>query len=1378
MYVVSTSRPSTAVFGAAVGLFCGGNTTYVVVNRGTLLSLFVCRLGDQGVDHVEDIHLPCTLKYIFAVPIVEQTPPYKVSRHLLFLCTIKQEVLLVALEKAAEPADALHPFSTITLFQSGPDDCLYQYDPGEVDLCCCSTAPLASSSSSSTTPPPPPFVAFALTRGGLYVFDVFAALAREGVKRKRSSQLTQLLPSEVVAEVLHRGKSTVFTHCYLDAAEYDVRDIAFGYYSPSLAAPPFATSQRVMAGESKASSASVPFYVLYADPFGKVHVSEYELSVTAVSDRDETGGRAAAAVSTTAVNPGMRLSGQRWAPSSPTSDLPASFTAPAFHDRRLHRRGYLQSNVDPTAARIIGSRHGLFVVGNQLVTLIQQVRPRKSVSSREIPSHHGALDVSCATVSVDARDLMIGFNDGILARVVVQSPELGGEEAELEFQFVPQPAPTIPTDIVALRPNLFLLCSRFDSTLTVRLDKMACERVLHNCGPVLDMATQQNGPRCSVLACTGVQRNGGVSVLRTAVMLREQGVVPLLHRPQRVLCAGGLLCVASAATNRFFRVSTRAATVTELPASAFPSIVAKRPLMELGLDAAVDQLVMVSHRGVVWARLLGTRCEVVAQLQRSRSEPDYLFATARHGLLALCDGKDVAVYHGQDLVFSLLSESGVAVSALAFLSFQLLCVSDWDGNVVLYELCRPRPSVAGRLRLHSVARSIACVAPHPSTHERGGTEQLIYIGTLDGCLVETTAALVGGGEVRRVLLVAPHPLELQQLDGRAGLLCLGDVPLVVLCKPEGVQLTGLHLTGVSAAATLDADQQCYALYSKQDGKLHLGSLDNLEKTTRTFLSLGDTVTLLHDTPQWGGCVVAVRKVERDEIMFLPSAVVQSPWATDLSSCRAAAVPLLENERCVFLQAMSLDHAEDVDSSDRGSSGGGEHLATIAAPAEEVEMGNEWQQVLLVGSSFTFPDEQRARSGRITWFSLREAHQRKRLHMIASKDIGGALQCCAVVPNYKGRIALGVNGCVCLYKWNAEDQTFVAEERCRLGLTITKLIPLYNTKLAASVLVALDVRHSAFFVEVDTLQGSLKVLCRDANLRGVMDGYVDSDTGNLCLFDDNLNFTALRVTQLQPREDAEKNSNPAPRYRFEVRAQCHLGDLVTCVRQGSFAATSTLSTSTTPGSRTACELAEDCPPAPMQLLLPGVAGPQLVFASVSGAFGVVTPLCLPTYLVLRAIETALERATASVAAGLCHRTFRDTLQPGQERGVSLVASQNGVTVARDRLKRYEAINTVDGDFVESFMRLSLTGKSHVCQLAGEVLLLVWADRVNEEGEFVAPPPTQEQCGFPEGTATRPLAHYPAEVLARLNRHLQSHCLPALPFSPAKLEQLLLNLQRVH
>ncbi|KAL7708297.1 CPSF-domain protein [Lotmaria passim] len=1369
MYIVSTTRPSTAVFGAAVGFFCGGSTAYAVVNRGTLLSLFVCRAGDIGIDHVQDFHLPCTLKYIFAVPIAEQTPPYKLSRHLLFLCTIKQEVLLVALEKTTEPSQATNVFTTTTLFQSGPDDCLYQYDPGEVDLCCCTTASLGSSVSSA--PPPPPLVAFALTRGGLYLFDVFAALAREGVKRKRNSHFTRLFSPDVVAEVLHRGKSAVFTHSYLDATEYDVRDIAFGYHPPSPAAPLFASSspsssQRVIAGGAKASHATVPFYILYADPFGKVHVSEYELSVAAATaaaaaaDADDGAGTRSSGV---AAGSATHLPGRRWAPSSPTSDLAAS-----FHDRRLQRRGYLQSNVDPTATRIVGSRHGLFVVGNQLVTLIQQARPRKSVSSREIPSHHGALDVSCVTVSVDTSDLVIGFSDGVLARVVVLSTDPGGEETEMEFQFVPQPVPTIPTGIVALRPNLYLLCSRLDCTLTVRLDEMTCERVLHNCGPVLDMATQQSGPWCSVVACTGVQRSGGVSVLRTAVMLREQGVVPLQHSPLRVLCAGGLLCVSSAVANRFFRISTRSSTIAELPPHAFPATAARHPLIELGQDAALDELVLVSQRGVAWVRLIGTQCETLAQQPRGNSEPDYLFASARHGVLALCDGKDIAVYHGHDFVLTLPSVSGVAVSALALLSFQLLCVGDWDGNVVLYELRRPQPEVVGRLRLNSVARSIACVAPHPAALEKGGLTHLLYIGTLDGRLIETTAALLRSGEVRRTISVAAYPLELQQLDGHAGLLCLGSVPLIVLCRPEGVQLTGLHLMGVSAAATLDADQQCYALYSKQDGKLHVGCFDSLEKTTRTFLPLGDTVTQLHDTPLWGGCAVAVRTVERDEVLFLPSSLIHSPWTTtDVSGWRAGAVPLLENERCVFLQAMSLDGAEDdnADGSDKGNAAEGER---------------EWPQVLLVGSSFTFPDEQRARSSRITWFSLREAHQRKRLHVIASKDIGGALQCCAVVPNYKGRIALGVNGCVCLYRWNAENQTFVVEERCRLGLTVTKLLPLHNTKFAASVLVALDVRHSASVVEVDTLQGSLKVLCRDATLRGIMDGYASTDTDDLCVFDDNLNFTALRMTQLAPQEDEEKTTADTPRYRFEVRAQCHLGDLVTCVRQGSFAATSMLASSAAEESPLSSPSSTGAPEggAPTQLLLPGIAGPQLVFATVSGAFGVVTPLCLDTYCVLRSIELALERTTVSFAAGLCHHTFKDILQPGQERGVSLIATQKGGTLVRDRLKRYEALNTVDGDFVETFLKLSPSEKQHISRIASEIVLMVWTERLDEDGVLVTQPPDQEQCRLLDGASTKPLAHYSAEVLMKANSFLRSDGLPALPFSPTALERLIINLQRVH
>ncbi|KAG5496835.1 hypothetical protein JIQ42_03669 [Leishmania sp. Namibia] len=1347
MYVLSTARPPTAAFGAAVGNFCGGGKTYVAVNRGTLLSLYVCRQDDSGIQHVQDFRLHCTLKYVRSVPIADAVAPQKMSRHLLFLCTVKQEIVLAALEPCTEQNDAAAPLLMTTLFQSEPGDCLYQYDPSEVELCCCSTAITGAGAS-------PPFVAFALTRGEFFVFDVFAALARDAMKRKQNGHLTRLFSPELMTSICRRAKADMFSHCYMDCTEYDVKDISFGCLSPSLKGQTHGVTQRSNAAGTRGdgASASTSLYVLYADPYGKVHVSEYELAFSPVTEVEATGE-------------GSCVGSSVRQPAHPPPS-PAEF---ASLGRRVRRCGQLQPNVDPTATRIVASRHGLFVVGNHLVTLIHQVRPRKCVFSREIPSRQAILDVSCASVSADASELVIGFIDGVLARVAVVSRGLSGEEPELEFRFLTHPTPTIPTEMVTLQTDLYLLCSRFDSSFTVRLDEASCERVLYNCGPVLDMNTHQSGPRCSVVASTGIHRGGGVSVLRSAVMLREQASIPLRSHPQRVLSAGVLMCITTANTaNRFFLVSTRALMLEELAPHVFPEIVSRHLLVELGLGAAGHELVVVSVRGIAWLHLVRSRCKVLSQLPRQADDPEILFAVIRYGLTVICDGTVVTVFRGQELVHTVRSLADVAVSALSLASSALLVVGQWDGVVTVHDLGHPHAEVVGRLLVDSVPRTIVCATPQlpQSAVEGEVVSQVIYVGTLHGFLVETTVALLRHGEVRRSIFVAPHPLELVELGGaHAGLLCLGDVPLVVLGGAGGgVQLTGLHLTGVSAAATVDADSQCYAFYCKHDGLLHLGSLDALEKTSRTFLPFGETITQLHEAAVWGGYAVSIRKVEGDEILFLPSALIQSPWAADLALWRTAAVPLLENERCVFLETVRLDGAEGGGTGERG----GEPVDAPGGSGGGVSE-EEWRPFLLVGSSFTFPDEQRARSGRITWFSLREEHQRQRLCLIASKDIGGALQCCAAVPHYKGRIALGVNGCVCLYKWTTEDQTFVAEERCRVGLTVTKLIPLYNTTLAASVLVALDVRHSAFFIEVDTLQGSLKVLCRDASLRGIMDGHVGSDAENLCLFDDNLNFTALRVVPVPVvAEEADTGAAAAatPQYRFEVRAQCHVGDLVTCVRQGSFGATSMMEASLPSAS------------VHNQLMLPGIAGPQLIFATAHGGFGVVTPLHAATYLVLRSVEVSLER-TLQPLAGFSHQVFREVLHAGQERGVSYLASKTGCALARERLHRCESFNTVDGDMVERFVQLSLHDKKHVSRVATDVFLHAFAQCVNESGAFVAPPAKQEQCGLSAtGTAMRCFAQYSKETITNANCFLHRGGLPLLPFAADALEQQVVNLQRVH
>lgn len=60
----------------------------------------------------------------------------------------------------------------------------------------------------------------------------------------------------------------------------------------------------------------------------------------------------------------------------------------------------------------------------------------------------------------------------------------------------------------------------------------------------------------------------------------------------------------------------------------------------------------------------------------------------------------------------------------------------------------------------------------------------------------------------------------------------------------------------------------------------------------------------------------------------------------------------------------------------------------------------------------------------------------------------------------------------------------------------------------STLIALDARHSAFYLSVDHIEGSVKVQAREAQIKALMDGVLLSPT-SIAVCDDSMNFYCLK-----------------------------------------------------------------------------------------------------------------------------------------------------------------------------------------------------------------------------------------------------------------------------
>ncbi|RNF10797.1 putative damage-specific DNA binding protein [Trypanosoma conorhini] len=457
---------------------------------------------------------------------------------------------------------------------------------------------------------------------------------------------------------------------------------------------------------------------------------------------------------------------------------------------------------------------------------------------------------------------------------------------------------------------------------------------------------------------------------------------------------------------------------------------------------------------------------------------------------------------------------------------------------------------------------------------------------------------------------------------------------------------------------------------------------------------------------------------------------------------AVAIELLENERCVFLEPVVL---------------GG---------TNESPIGNatEGDKALLLGTTFAFPDEPLSRSSRFIWYSVEEGQlisERPQLRQLGSKDVEGALQCCCIVPNYSGRIALGINGCISLYSWNAADAVFVAEETVSVGTIITRLQPIFQQE--ASYLVAFDARHSCFFIQVDVIQGSLKIVARDTEPRGVMDGVVlqSGKTNDMCFGDDYYNFYCLSRGAPAPSSSSDAASATAASGKLKTTAQYHLGDMVTAMQLGSFAP---------------CCLENTAVPV-HNALIPGICGPQVVFGTSHGALGTITPVSNETYLLLKALEVAVASAVPALG-GFEHAAHREVLRAGQERGYSRNASFENASssspeVFKQRRKRYISRCVCSGDLVESFLSLPQTAQQRIVREADECIIGFFASMNSTLEEF-----------FEQSDLDRPIAgernlHVSeCKAMDGVNALFSEKGLPTLPLTREAVKDLLQKMRRIH
>lgn len=1271
-YVISTSKASTAVTGHASGFFTGTQERYVILNRGNFLSLFSVNETSsiaESIQHIKDFRLFCKVKVLHSVPIIDPENN-SILRHVLFLMSVKQELYILSFSLSSQNKSIL----MTTLFYGHLTE-LYQSPLTIIDTISCS-------SDACPTRIVTPFVCIAVTEGYLYFIDILSAIGSQLKYDKAIRSYSQkIFPPSVISLMQERSKWNYNTKRWINVQDYGLRCIALG---------------------KEEDGNALSLFILSVDSHDHANISKYTFSLT----------------------PNRK-------PRGSSSFFPADWLFPSRNDPGSRNGEHYQRSVDPTSRFLTVTHDGVIVVGSQLLTFLRDapgVSKPLHVQAVELPfAGPTASPIASIATLPNKREIIVCTVTGACALVEIQ----GDRDASHYMDFPKQikvkgyfkDTGTIPSGIVCIGDRISLLCSSMEDSIVVDLSTMEKSVVIENCGPVVDLTVGGDGASQMVLASTGADRRGGVGALRSVMTLSSEKCYSFSTEIYRLFAVQELLLLC--AHERTIMACYRGDGEISEVKGDFSSLYApSQRVVNLYFVKEIQQYIIVHEKGMLTCSW--SDCEKTGLVSRSQIDVqgNIMFSAFNDDVMVTAENASLSIWRTNlECLWSMPTAS--TISALTIASDGSCIVGQWDRSVSLLDL--ETRSVLGEIVLDSVPHSIACVSTAQGC-------PAILIGLINGYLCETTSGLLKEKRYQHYFFLSDWPVELHALEEKRAVISYGAVPMILLVTNEGCEITGFSVDGVFSCGTVVdyKNQSKYVFHSKTNNTLHIGTVENIQKLNRTFINLGGTVTLVRWISGWGGFVIALRRNNRESIMFLPSSTLQNSL-NDTYLLQVQQSLLLENEQCTFLGSISLPYTlSDEFIQETGLS------------------------MVLAGSGFLFRDEQNPRSSRIMWFSQGTKGE---LNLIGEKDIKGSLQSCCIIQGGRGSVAVAVSGAVLLFQWNSNEATFLLREKLSVGMLLFDLIQVGHPRsssdeLFKATIAAVDIRRGVFYMDIDTEQGTIEIISRDLALRHPTTAAV-LQSGATILSDENDNiFVMDNIEEETTTPDFPQLATK--KINQKIKAQIHIGQCINCMERGSFAPAAAADANNQSLS-----------------LFRGTVGAQVVFGTDEGSFGTITPVNNSIYYVLRCIEYAILDSMRS--DGLVKSDFyRQLLLPGQARGLNRQIQETGQAILplseEMQNSKFQRRRFVDGDIVELFLGFETKKRFQVLQVATAQALQWWPTLENMETDKEGKVDFLESSGFRVSETDY--------IQEKCNELLSRHGLPLLPFTEESVQHLIFDLRRLH
>eukprot|EP01041_Mallomonas_annulata_P009800 gene9800-20388_t len=550
--------------------------------------------------------------------------------------------------------------------------------------------------------------------------------------------------------------------------------------------------------------------------------------------------------------------------------------------------------------------------------------------------------------------------------------------------------------------------------------------------------------------------------------------------------------------------------------------------------------------------------------------------------------------------------STVSESHLSSGRSRLLAVAMWtDASVRLLAL--PVLQEVGRtsLGVDTQARDLLLVEMH-------SVSPMLLVGLGDGTLLIYTIDFTSGLPNlvgRRKVVVGSQPISFSFFT-HADALCVfmsGDRPTVVYSKNGKVLFSVANVSKVTGLAPFHTElfPECLAMSSESG--LRIGTVDDIQKVHIQSFHLGESPRRICHSYRSGIYAVCTQRTvcnaesgdeTNDRVLFLEEGTMQQQHAVDLEPFEMAI-------SCICCQV---------------------HVDTVDGTGVVI---NSKREVVIVGTSFSMPEEYEPSRGRLLVFEL--AAERP-VSLMTQREVKGAVYS---IGTLDGKIIAGIGSKVQLFKWMPRDDPIAPPELQPEASYKGCILALY-IKTHGDFIVVGDLMRSVTLLHYRSMDGTLEEVARDYNanyMRAVE--ALDEDFALGCEDLGNL-FVVKRQTDATTEEE---------RSRMEVHAEIHLGDYVNVFRHGSL----------------------NSQPAENDLDGVGAGSPtqkSVLFGTVTGALGAIMTLSEASFRFFSALERAVNLVIPGVG-GLSHSEWRSFF---------------------NNRKQAPQRNFVDGDMVEIFLDL--------------------------------------------------------------------------------------------